>query len=91
MLPVYAYKPQSVLSHLFHVSHLGRGQLCTDLKVRSFADFAIIHTDPEPPVYLHAAAALISFCEGIEHDTLVPYLDPIVENSFHAHQSRLES
>jgi len=85
MLPVYAYKPQSLLSHLFHVSHLGRGQLCADLKVCSLADFAIILTDPEPQVYLHAATALISFCEGIEHGTLVPYLNPIVENSFYAH------
>lgn len=30
-------------------------------------------------VHAHAAAALINFCEGVEHDTLVPYLDPIVE------------
>jgi hypothetical protein len=30
-------------------------------------------------VHSHAAAALINFCEGIERDTLVPYLDPIVE------------
>jgi hypothetical protein len=30
-------------------------------------------------VHSHAAAALINFCEGVERDTLVPYLDPIVE------------
>ncbi|KIJ57822.1 hypothetical protein HYDPIDRAFT_34760 [Hydnomerulius pinastri MD-312] len=30
-------------------------------------------------VHAHAAAALINFCEGVERDTLVPYLDPIVE------------
>ena len=30
-------------------------------------------------VHSHAAAALINFCEGVEHDTLIPYLDPIVE------------
>ncbi|KAG1895848.1 armadillo-type protein [Suillus fuscotomentosus] len=34
---------------------------------------------PEPRVHSHAAAALINFCEGVERDTLVPYLDPIVE------------
>ena len=30
-------------------------------------------------VHAHAAAALINFCEGVERDTLLPYLDPIVE------------
>jgi hypothetical protein len=30
-------------------------------------------------VHPHAASALINFCEGNERDTLLPYLDPIVE------------
>lgn len=30
-------------------------------------------------VHAHAAAALINFCEGVEHGILIPYLDPIVE------------
>ena len=30
-------------------------------------------------VHAHAAAALINFCEGVEQDTLLPYLDPLVE------------
>jgi hypothetical protein len=30
-------------------------------------------------VHAHAAAALINFCEGVERETLLPYLDPIVE------------
>jgi hypothetical protein len=30
-------------------------------------------------VHSHAASALINFCEGVERDTLLPYLDPIVE------------
>ncbi|KAG6865210.1 hypothetical protein C0991_004411 [Blastosporella zonata] len=30
-------------------------------------------------VQAHAAAALINFCEGVARDTLLPYLDPIVE------------
>jgi len=30
-------------------------------------------------VHSHAAAALINFCEGVERNTLVPYLDLIVE------------
>ena len=30
-------------------------------------------------VHAHAAAALINFCEGVERDTLIPYLDSIVE------------
>lgn len=29
-------------------------------------------------VHAHAAAALINFCEGVERDTLIPYLDAIV-------------
>jgi importin-5 len=35
--------------------------------------------DLGPRVHAHAAAALINFCEGVERDTLLPYLDPIVE------------
>ena len=35
--------------------------------------------DAEPRVHAHAAAALINFCEGVARDTLVPFLDPIVE------------
>ena len=31
-------------------------------------------------VHAHAAAALINFCEVVERDTLLPYLDPIVEH-----------
>ena len=31
-------------------------------------------------VHAHAAAALINFCECVERDTLLPYLDPIVEH-----------
>jgi len=30
-------------------------------------------------VHDHVASALINFCEGVERDTLLPYLDPIVE------------
>jgi hypothetical protein len=30
-------------------------------------------------VHSHAAAALVNFCEGVEHDTLVPYIDTIFE------------
>ena len=30
-------------------------------------------------VHAHASSALINFCEGVERDTLLPYLDPIVE------------
>jgi len=30
-------------------------------------------------VHAHAASALINFCEGVKRDTLLPYLDPIVE------------
>jgi len=32
-----------------------------------------------PSVHAHAAAALINFCEGVEHEVLVPYLDPLVD------------
>lgn len=41
------------------------------------------HSSPEltrvGSVAAHAAAALINFCEGVERDTLIPYLDEIVE------------
>ena len=30
-------------------------------------------------VHAHAAAALINFCEGVARETLIPYLDSIVE------------
>ncbi|KAF5347677.1 hypothetical protein D9758_014842 [Tetrapyrgos nigripes] len=63
------------------------GQLCTDLEEiiqeqyhqQLFSVLIPALEDPEPRVHSHAAAALINFCEGVERDTLVPYLDPIVE------------
>lgn len=63
------------------------GQLCTDLEEiiqdryheQLFAALIPTLEAPEPRVHSHAAAALINFCEGVERDTLVPYLDPIVE------------
>ena len=39
----------------------------------------LLNSSCVPRVHSHAAAALINFCEGVERDTLVPYLDPIVE------------
>ncbi|KAI0077247.1 ARM repeat-containing protein [Panus rudis PR-1116 ss-1] len=63
------------------------GQLCTDLEGIIQEEYhqqlltALIHTleAPEPRVHSHAAAALINFCEGVEREVLLPYLDPIVE------------
>ncbi|KAF9472591.1 ARM repeat-containing protein [Pholiota conissans] len=63
------------------------GQLCTDLEEiiqqrfhrQLFAVLIPALEDPEPRVHAHAASALINFCEGVERDTLLPYLDPIVE------------
>ncbi|CAL1712081.1 unnamed protein product [Somion occarium] len=63
------------------------GQLCTDLEEVIQEQYhqqllnVLIHTleAPEPRVHAHAAAALINFCEGVERDILLPYLDPIVE------------
>lgn len=63
------------------------GQLCTDLEEIIQEQYhrqlfsALIPTleAPEARVHAHAAAALINFCEGVERDTLIPYLDPIVE------------
>ncbi|OBZ65152.1 Importin subunit beta-3 [Grifola frondosa] len=63
------------------------GQLCTDLEEviqeqyhqQLFAALIPALEAPEPRVHAHAAAALINFCEGVERDTLIPYLDPIVE------------
>ncbi|KAF8956378.1 armadillo-type protein [Flammula alnicola] len=64
-----------------------RGQLCMDLEEiiqRRFQRnlFAVLIPaleDPEPRVHAHAASALITFCEGVERDTLLLYLNPIVE------------
>ncbi|EAU92069.1 RAN binding protein-like protein [Coprinopsis cinerea okayama7 len=64
-----------------------RGQLCTDLEEiiqeqyhpQLFPALIGALEDPEPRVHSHAAAALINFCEGVERDTLLPYMDPIVE------------
>ncbi|KAJ3514366.1 hypothetical protein NMY22_g14756 [Coprinellus aureogranulatus] len=63
------------------------GQLCTDLEEviqeqfheQLFPVLVQALEDPEPRVHAHAAAALINFCEGVERETLLPYLDPIVE------------
>ncbi|KAJ4482034.1 armadillo-type protein [Lentinula aciculospora] len=62
------------------------GQLCTDIEdiIEQYHEqlFAVLIPaleDAEPRVHSHAAAALINFCEGVERDTLLPYLDPIVE------------
>ncbi|KAF9218740.1 ARM repeat-containing protein [Gyrodon lividus] len=63
------------------------GQLCTDLEEviqdryhqQLFAALIPTLEAPEPRVHAHAAAALINFCEGVERNTLVPYLDSIVE------------
>ncbi|TFK68992.1 ARM repeat-containing protein [Pluteus cervinus] len=63
------------------------GQLCTDLEEviqelyhqQLFSVLIPALEDPEARVHSHAAAALINFCEGVERDTLLPYLDPIVE------------
>ncbi|KAJ3489813.1 hypothetical protein NLI96_g1842 [Meripilus lineatus] len=64
------------------------GQLCTDLEEiisgtryhqQVFNSLIPSLEAPEPRVHAHAAAALINFCEGVDRDTLIPYLDPIVE------------
>ncbi|KAF9521782.1 armadillo-type protein [Crepidotus variabilis] len=63
------------------------GQLCTDLEEiiqrryhqQLFTVLIPSLDDPEPRVHAHAAAALINFCEGVEREILLPYLDPIVE------------
>ncbi|PPR02026.1 hypothetical protein CVT26_008720 [Gymnopilus dilepis] len=64
-----------------------RGQLCTDLEEiiqkrfheQLFAVLIPALEEPEPRVHAHAASALINFCEAVERETLLPYLDPIVE------------
>ncbi|EEB97332.1 hypothetical protein MPER_03372 [Moniliophthora perniciosa FA553] len=75
------------------------GQLCTDLQEFIQEQYhqqlfsALIPTleDPEPRVHTHAAAALINFCEGVARDTLLPYLDPIVERLLHLLQRNGEN
>ncbi|KAF9256190.1 ARM repeat-containing protein [Marasmius fiardii PR-910] len=71
------------------------GQLCTDLEEiiqeqyheQLFAVLIPALEDPEPRVHSHAAAALINFCEGVARNTLLPYLDPIVERLLRLLQS----
>ncbi|KAG5341390.1 hypothetical protein C0989_010919 [Termitomyces sp. Mn162] len=53
------------------------GQLCTDLEIQT--QNTANPSLPTHSVHAHAAAALINFCEGVARDTLVPYLDLIVE------------
>lgn len=51
-------------------------------EVNSFPSTSLCYLADQPfprRVHSHAAAALINFCEGVERDTLLPYLDPIVE------------
>ncbi|CCM06072.1 uncharacterized protein FIBRA_08319 [Fibroporia radiculosa] len=63
------------------------GQLCTDLEEVIQEQFhqqifaALIPTLEAPESRKPTAAhhALINFCEGVERETLLPYLDPIVE------------
>uniref|UniRef100_A0A8H7XX53 Uncharacterized protein n=1 Tax=Psilocybe cubensis TaxID=181762 RepID=A0A8H7XX53_PSICU len=63
------------------------GQLCTDLKAiiqdcfhrQLFAVLIPALKDPEPQVYVHTVLALINFCKGVERDTFLLYLEPIVE------------
>ncbi|KAI8978352.1 ARM repeat-containing protein [Trametes punicea] len=63
------------------------GQLCTDLEEvvqeryheQIFSALIPALEAPEARVHAHAAAALINFCEGVERETLLPYLDDIVE------------
>ncbi|KAI0827529.1 ARM repeat-containing protein [Trametes gibbosa] len=63
------------------------GQLCTDLEEvvqeqyhkEIFSALIPALEAPEARVHAHAAAALINFCEGVERETLIPYLDSIVE------------
>jgi importin-5 len=63
------------------------GQLCTDLEEiiqeqyhdKLFGSLIPALEDPVARVQTHASAALINFCEGVEHETFLPYVDPIVE------------
>jgi hypothetical protein len=57
-------------------SHPRSSRASVDSHLTPTACFGLI---PYSRVHAHAAAALINFCEGAERDTLLPYLDPIVE------------
>ncbi|TFK64924.1 ARM repeat-containing protein [Pluteus cervinus] len=70
-----------------HVACQCVGQFCTELEVviqelyhQQLFSVLIRHSKTPKLVHSHAAAALINFCEGGGRDTLLPYLDPIVEH-----------
>lgn len=65
---------------------MNSGQLCTDLEEIIQAQHheaifgALLPTlgASESRVHAHAAAAIINVCEGVAHDSLLPYLDALV-------------
>ena len=69
-----------ISSAALRCSHTGSGRSRTKV-ILSLLEYSAIDTVTHLPrrVHSHAAAALINFCEGVERDTLLPYLDPIVE------------
>ncbi|KAL7277457.1 hypothetical protein ACG7TL_008378 [Trametes sanguinea] len=58
---------------------LGKIVECEKYHEQIFAALIPTLEAPEARVHAHAAAALINFCEGVERETLLPYLDDIVE------------
>ncbi|THG94122.1 hypothetical protein EW026_g7285 [Hermanssonia centrifuga] len=75
--PAFQYIPGMLVGHDWRVRHAGL------MAIASIAEGTNKLMQKElgkvVDVHAHAAAALINFCEGVERDILLPYLDPIVE------------
>ncbi|RXW25102.1 hypothetical protein EST38_g773 [Candolleomyces aberdarensis] len=75
--PAFQYIPMMLVSYDWRSRHAGLmaiaaiGEGTGKVMQNELAKIVEVHS--------HAAAALINFCEGVERDTLLPYLDPIVE------------
>ncbi|KAF7789279.1 hypothetical protein EIP86_000220 [Pleurotus ostreatoroseus] len=75
--PAFAHIPGMLVSPDWRVRHAGL------MAIASIAEGTCQVLQKElgkiVEVSAHAAAALINFCEGVERDTLIPYLDEVVE------------
>ncbi|KAG6906676.1 hypothetical protein DXG01_012656 [Tephrocybe rancida] len=68
---------------LMAIAAMGKGTRKEVIQDKYHAQLFVVLTptleDPEPRVHSHAAPTLIYFCESVARDTLLLYLNPIVE------------
>ncbi|KAG6886930.1 hypothetical protein C0992_001601 [Termitomyces sp. T32_za158] len=73
--PAFQYIPSMLASYYWRVRHAGLMAIAAIGEGTSKPNRARTSYS----VHAHAAAALINFCEGVARDTLLPYLDMIVQ------------